>query len=57
MAIYEIINVGANKALNIYGSDVKGNTLYDGRSIILWTMLLQKLVMGIKLNWKAKICT
>lgn len=37
MAIYEIINVGANKALNIYGSDVKGNTLYDGRSIILWT--------------------
>ena len=24
MAIYEIINVGANKALNIYGSDVKG---------------------------------
>lgn len=37
MAVYEIINVGANKALNISGSDLKGTSLYDNRNVALWT--------------------
>lgn len=37
MAIYEIINVGANKALNISGSDLQGSSLYDNRKVCLWT--------------------
>lgn len=37
MAVYEIINVGANKALNISGSDLKGTSLYDNRNVTLWT--------------------
>lgn len=37
MAVYEIINVGANKALNISGSDLKGTSLYDNRKVSLWT--------------------
>lgn len=37
MAVYEIINVGANKALNISGSNLKGTDLYDNRNVTLWT--------------------
>ena len=37
MAVYEIINVGANKALNISGSNLKGTSLYNNQGITLWS--------------------
>lgn len=33
MAVYEIINVGANKALNISGSNLKGTSLYNNQGL------------------------
>lgn len=35
MAIYEISNVGAKKVLTIQGSNIKGTSLYDNRSVSL----------------------
>lgn len=37
MAVYQLLNVGANKALSISGSNLKGTSLYNGRSVILWS--------------------
>ena len=36
MAVYNIINVGANKTINIVGSNLIGNDLFDGRNVCLW---------------------
>lgn len=37
MAVYEIINLASQKALNIAGSNLKGTSLYDGQKITLWS--------------------
>ena len=37
MAVYEIINLASQKALNIAGPNLKGTSLYDGQKITLWS--------------------
>lgn len=37
MAVYTITNVGANKCLNINGSNLTTNSLWDGRPVNIWT--------------------
>lgn len=37
MSVYKITNVGANKCLNIYGSNDTGNTLSENRNITIWS--------------------
>ena len=37
MAEYTIINVGANKRLNLYGSNVTASSIYNHQNITLWS--------------------